>query len=40
VTLVREFADRLEEIAEDASTPTHHGEDAHPTREAKESQNT
>lgn len=39
-TLVREFADSLEEIAEDASTRTQLEEDAHPSREAKESQNT
>ena len=38
-TLVHEFADRLEEVAEDASTRIHVGEDAHPTGEAKESQN-
>lgn len=39
-TLVREFADRLEERAEDASTRTQLGADAHPMREAKESQKT
>lgn len=39
-TLVREFADHLEEIAEDASTRTQLGADAHPTREEKESQKT
>jgi hypothetical protein len=39
-TLVREFADRLEEIAEDASIRTQLGADAHPTRGAKESQKT
>ena len=39
-TLVREFADRLEEVVEDARPRTQLGADAHPTREAKESQNT
>ncbi|MFL5628033.1 MAG: hypothetical protein ACJ788_20840 [Ktedonobacteraceae bacterium] len=37
-TLVREFADGIEEIAKDASTPTHHEEDAHTTGEAEASQ--
>jgi hypothetical protein len=38
--LIREFADSLEELAEDASSRTHLGEAAHPTREAMEGQNT
>lgn len=38
--LVREFADGIEEIAKDTSTPTHYREDAHTTGEAEESQDT
>ncbi len=38
--LVREFADGIDEIAKDTSTPTHYGEDAHTTGEAEESQDT
>ena len=39
-TLIHEFADGLQELAEDASARTQLGEDAHPSREAKESQDT
>lgn len=39
-TLVREFADGIEEIAKETSTLTHYGEDAHTTGEAEESQDT
>ena len=38
--LVREFADGIEEIAKETSTPTHYGEDAPPTGEAEASQDT
>jgi hypothetical protein len=39
-TLIHEFADGLQELAEDASARTQLGEDAHHSREAKESQDT
>lgn len=39
-TLLREFANGIEEMAKDASTLTHHGKGAHPPGEAEGSQET